>query len=256
VAARISVVVPAFNEERYLPRLLESLARARERYRGESRAVETIVADNCSSDRTAEIAQSHGCDVIRVAPRIIGAVRNAGARVARGELLAFVDADTQVHPDTFNAIEAYYAAGDPVVGVCGARPERESLPIALGWSLVGAATAALGYGVPLALEDCMPTGVVCCRREDWIAVGGYREDWLFAEDAAFLFSLAQRGRALNRPWGRIRGAPAIVSTRKFDAFGDWHYVTYPARLARWLIDPQAMRAGVERYWYGARPPGR
>ena len=93
---RYSVVIPAYNEEKLLGRLLDSLDVARAAY-GNADAIEVIVADNVSTDRTAEIARARGCRVASVEKRVIAAVRNAGARAAVGEHLAFVDADTQVH---------------------------------------------------------------------------------------------------------------------------------------------------------------
>jgi hypothetical protein len=57
---RYSLIIPAYNEERLLPRLLDSLDIARASY-GDRGAVEVIVADNGSTDRTAEIAADRGC---------------------------------------------------------------------------------------------------------------------------------------------------------------------------------------------------
>ncbi len=55
---RISLVIPAWNEERYLPRLLDSVDAARARYRGGADRIEVIVADNASTDRTADSGNS------------------------------------------------------------------------------------------------------------------------------------------------------------------------------------------------------
>src|SRR5437867_847416 len=109
---RYSLIIPAYNEERLLGRLLDSVDAARATYGGGD-AVEVIVADNASTDRTAVIAAMRGCRVIAVEKRVIAAARNAGARAARGEFLAFVDADAQVHPDTF--VEIDHARADPRV---------------------------------------------------------------------------------------------------------------------------------------------
>jgi len=250
VDPRISVVVPAFNEARFLPKLLETIEAARKAYRFDRSLVEVVVADNGSTDGTRSIAEAQGCRVVRAAPRVIAAVRNAGARAARGNVLAFVDADTRIHEQTFNAIEDYFRDGDAVAGVCGAVPERSSLPIALGWSLVGAMTALTGFGLPLSFADCMPTGVVCCRRDDWRRVGGYPEDWRFAEDAVFLLDLVRLGRREGRPWGWIHGAPATVSTRKFDEHGEWHFVTMPLKLVMLALRSGGLSAWAKRYWYG------
>src|SRR5690242_4869767 len=93
----ISVIIPAFNEERFLPQTLQHLHQAT-KYLGAApdRHVEIIVVDNASSDRTAEIALAAGAKVISVPEHNIAKVRNAGAAAASGELLVFLDADTLI----------------------------------------------------------------------------------------------------------------------------------------------------------------
>ncbi len=247
----ISVVVPAFNEAQYLPRLLAGVQEAQRRYRRGAAAVEIIVADNGSTDETVAVAERHGCTIVFVEPRVIGAVRNGGARAARGELLAFVDADTQVHPETFNAMEDYFASGKRIVGVSGARPERHSLAIDLSWWLLGACTVLLGYGIPRTRWDCAATGVVCCRKADWAAIGGYTENWLFAEDVRLLVALKRLGRRRGQSTGWLKGVPAVFSTRKFDEHGDWHYLAAPAGFTFLALFHRAgLARWVQEYWYG------
>src|SRR5262245_28509178 len=93
----ISVIIPAFNEERFLPQTLEHLRQAAEHLEVvPGRDIETIVVDNVSSDRTAEIALAAGARVISVLEHNVARVRNAGARAASNELLVFLDADTLI----------------------------------------------------------------------------------------------------------------------------------------------------------------
>src|ERR1700720_2397081 len=101
---RFSIIIPAYNEEQYLPRLLNSIAAARSNYSGGRDAIEVIVADNDSTDRTAEVAKAHGARVVTVAKRRIAAARNGGGHAARGEIVCFIDGDSAVHPQTFNVI--------------------------------------------------------------------------------------------------------------------------------------------------------
>ena len=106
-----SVIIPAYNEESYLPRLLRSIAVARANYSGGPEQVEVVVADNCSTDATAEVAAAHGARVVNVVKRRIAAARNGGARAATGEILCFIDADSAIHPNTFDEIDRAMKTG-------------------------------------------------------------------------------------------------------------------------------------------------
>ena len=93
----ISVIVPAHNEEAWLPATLGSIRAAADYLRARSRVdVETIVVDNGSTDDTAAVARDRGATVIHEPVRSIGRARNTGARHASGEALVFVDADVHI----------------------------------------------------------------------------------------------------------------------------------------------------------------
>lgn len=236
---RFSLVIPAFNEAMYLPRLLDSVDTARSAYYGGPREVEVIVADNLSTDETAAIAASRGCRVVPVAKKVIAAVRNGGAAAATGEILCFVDADARIHPETFNAIEDELANVKIVGGATGVSPER--------WSLGFAATYA--FLVPIVILMRMDTGVVFCRREDFIRIGGYDESRRVAEDVAFLFALRRLGRERGQRLTRARRAKAITSVRKFDEHGQWHYFPLMFGGAFALLRGKDMSELEDRYWY-------
>src|SRR5258708_15760697 len=76
---KFSVIIPAYNEAEYLPRLLNSIEVAKSNYSGGPEAVEVIVADNLSTDRTAALAAARGAQVITVTKRRIAAARDSGA---------------------------------------------------------------------------------------------------------------------------------------------------------------------------------
>jgi glycosyltransferase involved in cell wall biosynthesis len=239
--SRFSLIIPAYNEEAYLPSLLNSVAEARARYAGGPDEIEVVVVDNASADATADLARSGGCRVVREDRRIIAAVRNTGARNARGQVLVFVDADTVMHPDTFNAIDRSLSTGKVIAGASGVKMQRMSLGIAVTYALM----------VPMVWLTRMDTGVVFCRRKDFEAVGGYNEDRLFAEDVQLLWDLMQLGRKRDQKLARITSAKAIFSTRKFDKYGDWHYVSLSLRLLYgWLFSQSSLNAVARRYWYG------
>jgi len=82
----LSIIIPVYNEEYFLPRLLESIEKQ------EFRDYEVIVADNHSKDKTAEIARQHGARVVEGG--LPAVARNRGAEASKGEYLLFLDADT------------------------------------------------------------------------------------------------------------------------------------------------------------------
>lgn len=238
-----SLVIPAYNEEALLPRLLATVQAARERYAGGAERIEVIVADNASTDRTAEIAREHGCLVAQVEKRAIAAARNGGAAMARGDILCFTDADGRVHAETFNVIQRTMDTGRYIAGATGVELERLSPGIAAAYVIL----------MPLVWSLGMDTGVVFTRREDWEAVGGYNEERLFAEDVQFLLDLKRRGKKRGQRLARPRGAKAIASARKWDSHGDWHY---PVMLAKapfqMLFSKRKFDAWVQSYWYERR----
>lgn len=93
-APEVSIIIPAFNEERWLPATLRGL---RELAAADSR--EIIVVDNGSTDRTRDLAREAGATVLLAPGVSVAALRNAGARVAAGDVLAFLDADCVPQPD-------------------------------------------------------------------------------------------------------------------------------------------------------------
>lgn len=239
-APRFSVVIPAYNEERLLPRLLDSIDAASKAYGGGSRAIEVVVADNASTDRTAAAAVGRGCRVVRVERRIIAAARNDGARASRGEVLCFVDADSRIHPKTFTAIDAAYATGSVLGGATGVAPERWSLGFAVTYALI----------VPFVWLTGIDTGVVFCRRDDFETVGGYDERRRLAEDVAFALALRRLASRRGQRLTRLRTVKTIASLRKFDEHGEWHYLTFPFHVAREvLVRRRRFQDTLDEYWY-------
>jgi glycosyltransferase involved in cell wall biosynthesis len=241
---RFSVVIPAYNEEKYLPRLLTSIDVARAKYSAGPDQIEVIIADNDSTDHTAEVGSAHGARVVHVARRRIAAARNGGAGVAGGVILCFIDADSSIDPQTFNAIDQVMNSGRYVWGVTGGRMERMSPALFLTYWMF----------LPMVLITGLDIGLSFCRREDFEAVGGYDETRLYAEDVLFPLALRRLGRSRGQRLVRIPKVKALVSTRKFDQFGDWHYFGMMAHAFKSLVTRNWHDEELaERYWY---KPGR
>jgi glycosyltransferase involved in cell wall biosynthesis len=93
---KISIIVPAFNEEPFLGKTLAHIKAAAGALADNGCGTELIVCDNNSTDRTAEIARAAGAKVVFEPVNQISRARNSGAAAATGDWLVFVDADS--HP--------------------------------------------------------------------------------------------------------------------------------------------------------------
>ena len=91
---KISIILPAFNEEKLVERSLQSIRCAATAFSRLGWEHEIIVCDNNSTDRTAELARKQSARVVFEPVNQISRARNAGAAAATGEWFLFVDADS------------------------------------------------------------------------------------------------------------------------------------------------------------------
>lgn len=181
---RVSVVIPARNEERMLPLALESVRRA---VAAADVSAEIIVANDASTDRTAEIAAEQGARVVDVELHNIGAVRNAGAAVASGQVLVFLDADTQLPAEVLAAALREIDAG-AVGGGAGVAFDN------ITW--LQRRLAALFTWYWQRWHGWAAGCFMFCRRADFEAMGGFDEQYFAAEERYFTEALRQRGRVV------------------------------------------------------------
>jgi glycosyltransferase involved in cell wall biosynthesis len=224
----ISFVVPAYNEEKYLPDALRALFASA----GEvGEPFEVVVADDASTDRTAEVARAFGARVVSVGNRQIAATRNAGARAARGDVLFFVDADTQANPAAIRAALRALRNG-AVGGGCLIRFEGR---VAL-WARATLPLVTLAFRMAGFTGGCF----LFCTRAAFEAAGGFPEKMFAAEELAFARALKRLGRfAVLRP-------VVVTSARKVPLLTVRRF----ARLvAHGLRKGAGQREGLE-LWYG------
>lgn len=162
---KLSIVIPAYNEEKLLPACLRSVAGAQSVFNSAGWSSEVVVCDNNSTDRTAEIAAEFGSKVVFEAKNQIGRARNAGAAAAQGEWLVFVDADSEVSPELFEALakainSGSVAGGGSVLSTDEGGGVRMWLPLAIWNRLSRTFRWAAG-------------SFVFCRRDIFREVGGF-----------------------------------------------------------------------------------
>jgi glycosyltransferase involved in cell wall biosynthesis len=208
---KLSFVIPAHNEEALLGATLKAISAAAE---AAGEPLELIVVDDASTDRTAEWAAAYGTKVVAVNFRKISAVRNAGARVATGDVLIFVDADTLVPPATL-AAALQALKGGAIAG--GAWVKLES-----GVPLWGRILASLVIGIYLRLGHAGGC-FLFTRREAFESVGGFDESYYATEEMHLSKALKRLG-----PFVLVR-EPVITSGRKFRVFTPWAFIKLAAR---------------------------
>jgi glycosyltransferase involved in cell wall biosynthesis len=229
----LSFIVPAHNEEALLGRTLAALHDAAVAL-GEP--YEIIVADDASTDRTADIAREHGALVVAISRRQIAAARNAGANAARGDFFIFVDADTVVSPEIVRAAVRAMRRG-VVGGGCLFRFDGEvPLYIDLLRHLAGPVCRAVGL-----VGGCF----LFCTRRGFLAAGGFDETMFAAEELSFAQRLKRHGQFVVLP------AFVTTSGRKVRGHSGWEILSTLARLAWRGQRSFRQREGLE-LWYGPR----
>lgn len=172
---RVSVVVPTLDEEQHIE---DTLGHARN-----GGADEIIVVDGGSLDRTAEIALPRADRVLQAAPGRASQM-NAGARLASGDILVFLHADTRLPADFAPSVRAAVGAG-AVGGRFDVRLEPGSALLRLVAGLMNLRSRLSG----IATGD----QAIFVRRDVFEALGGY-QDIPLMEDIDFSRRLKQAGR--------------------------------------------------------------
>ena len=212
----LSIIIPTLNEATWLPKTLATLAQL------QPRPIEVIVADAMSEDQTAEIAEAAGVRVLSGLQKGRAGQMNAGARAASGDLLCFLHADTDL-PADFVAL-AQEVLSDRRTALAGfisiMRGERGVRRVTTAHNIIKTWSAPLLFrpisffrGARLLFGD----QVMICRREDFLAIGGWDPDQKIMEEADLCLRRVRAGR------GRGRQVPRKVwsSDRRVAQWGFW-----------------------------------
>ncbi len=184
--ARVSFIVPVRNDAERLARCLASI-RAN---RYPSEAIELLVADNGSTDESANVARAAGARVLSLPQLRVGELRNRAAAVAESEILAFIDADNEIVPEWIGAAVSSLAE-DRVVAV-GA-PYWPPTPATWVQRLYDRLRRH-----PQGLEpvEWLGSGNLAVRREAFNAVGGFDTSLETCEDVDLCRKLHAAGGTL------------------------------------------------------------
>ena len=236
-----SVVIPARDEEKELPRCLDSIANSWASFLSRTALAnscyQVIVVINRCTDRTEQIAHAHGCKVVHEDAKNLAAIRNVGVRASSSEFVVTVDADSRVSLNMFETLYRHLSIPDVVGGGVLILPER--------WSL-GIFMTALML-LPIALWYRISAGLFFFKRSAFDAIGGFNETLLSVEDIAFAKALRAFGRTNGQRFKNVLSAHIVTSCRKFDRLGDWYFLRHPLMTLRLLRGADTLAANA--IWY-------
>ncbi|HAV14362.1 MAG TPA: glycosyl transferase family 2 [Opitutae bacterium] len=232
-----SIIIPAYNEAKELPRTLDAVDRA---MAAQPELGQCIVVDNNSDDDTAKVASRFGgVHVVYEPINQIARARNAGAAASRGKHLIFIDADTRIEPTLLAESLRRLHSGNCVGG--GSIIHFEGKISAIGrfgiglWERVSKLTriAAGSY--------------LYCRRDAFEAIGGFDEQLYASEEVRLSRKLKQWGKARKLQFDILDHAPALTSARKLQWYSGPQILGWVALM---ICMPIAVRyRSLCGFWY-------
>lgn len=234
----LSIIIPTLNEEKYLPLLLESIKKQNFR----AGQYEIIVADADSEDRTVEIAKKYGCKAVKGGSPPKG--RNEGAKIARGELFLFLDADIVLPEDFLEKALAEFERKNLDIATCFIEPltNKRLEKFLYHWF----------YNFPARLsENFLPhsTHLILVKRKIHRKLGGFDEEIRFGEDHVYVRKGVKFGK-----FGILRASKIFTFPRRFYQDG-WvrTYLKYIlAELHLVFLGP--IRTDIFKYKFGHYSP--
>ncbi len=240
----ISVVIPAYNEEKYLPDTIKSVREAQARFIQSiipPPPTEIVVVNNASNDKTAIVASQLGARVIDHEVRNISSVRNAGIQAAQYSIIVMIDADSFLQANALTEVYKLMQKGQTIGGGFNVKiiTKKRSLRI-----------AAAVYQIVVRTLAGISGAMFFFDRDSALAIGGFREDRLVAEDSAFSMDLRAYGKAHGRKRFAYLGHVKVGTLDRKD--------TDVLTILRWVS--QAIQAFLGRkqkiedlsYWYNPK----
>jgi len=188
----ISVVIPAFNEEKFIEKTLQSILNQ------DYKDFELIVVDNNSNDNTSKIAKDFGAKVIFEPLQGVGFARQKGFMEAKGEIIATTDADTILPSNWVSRIVEEFKKDKDLVAFGGL--------YSLYSGPMTAKIAVYYLSYPFWLLDklfshgwCLPGANLAVRKDAFLKIGGFRTDLKLGEDANISLRIKEVGKVKFDP---------------------------------------------------------
>jgi len=227
---KVSVAIPAFNEERLIAGTLACVRHCMEEFARRDWQTELIVCDNNSTDRTAELAQASGATVVFEPVNQISRARNAAAKAATGDWIIFVDADSTPSPELFSDVADQIAGGECLAGGATVRLESDNWVagrITMLWNAISRS------------RRWFAGAFIFCSADAFRRVGGFSEELFVSEE----IDLSKRLNRLARETGKkvviLHRHPLRTSARKTELYSTrehlrfiWNSLLHGSKLIR------------------------
>ncbi|MBI3849654.1 MAG: glycosyltransferase [Verrucomicrobia bacterium] len=218
---KISVIVPAYNEEKLLAKSAGCIQTAFGAFDRLAWEHELIVCDNNSTDRTAELARSAGATVVFEPVNQISRARNRGAAAATGDWLVFIDADSYPSAELFGEVAAAIQTGRCVAGGCLVRPDGWNFPTQLFvqvWNVISRLTRwAAG-------------SFIFCEASAFRRIGGFNLDLFVTEEIDLSKRLKQLAQETGKQMVILRRHPLMTSDRKLKLYSAREVLRFSANM--------------------------
>ena len=239
---KLSVIVPAFNEEQMIGASLAAIRDAMTAAGALGWSSELIVCDNNSSDRTAEIASQMGAEIVFEPVNQISRARNAGAARASGDWLVFVDADSRPSRELF--AEMMQVIGE---GRCLAGGSTVRLDVAAPM----AAVVVRAWNIVSRLLKWAAGSFVFCEAHAFREAGGFSLDLYAAEEIDLFRRLKRLARQKGRTIAILHRDPLITSGRKARLYTPREGLSFMVKTI--VQRGRTLRSAEECYqWYDGR----
>jgi len=239
---KISVVIPAFNEEQLLGQTLQRVRTGLSAFEVRGWTREIIVCDNNSTDRTAEIARAAEATVVFEPVNQIARARNTGAAAATGDWLLFVDADSQPSSELMAEAAEHIQSRQCLAGGSTVRLDGNHPMGNFG----------MGLWNQLSRRHRLLAGsFIFCEAAAFQKVGGFSKEMFAGEELDLSRRLAELARESGREIVILHRHPLITSSRKMRLYSTWELLRFVLRAAlsprRVLRDRAACHS-----WYDGR----
>ena len=239
---KISILVPAFNEEKMLGQSLPAIKSSASAFEERAWDWELIVCDNNSTDRTAELARSLGATVVFEPVNQISRARNRGAAAATGDWLLFIDADSFPHPALFAQLAGRIESGRCAGGGCLVRLDERGFPLGIALHL---------WNFLSRINRWAAGSFVFCKAEFFRELGGFSERVYASEELDFSIRLKALARARGLSVEIITRERQLTSARKIHLYSAAEQLRFFFRL---LVSRRRVLEDREQclLWYDGR----